>query len=47
MPCEGCKLSAAIRLLKREESFLARVITERIKRDVILRLVLEGKVGFL
>lgn len=47
MLCEGCKLSAAIRLPRREESFLARMITERIKRDEILRLVLEGKVGFL
>lgn len=46
MSCEGCKLSAAIRIPRRQESFLARVTTERIQRDVIFGLVLEGRVGF-
>lgn len=46
MSCEGCKLSAAL-IPRRQESFLVRVPTERINRDVIFGLILERRVGFL
>lgn len=46
MPCGWCKSSDAVRIPRREESFLAKAITETIIGDVIFELILEGRVGF-